>query len=74
MMDCNAATRNVPPWFVWGRGVGNTAADCREYHSRGDRYLGYTQAESVPVTNFPCKDFVMHKNGKVCKNGRFIDY
>ena len=36
--------------------------------------LGYTQAESVPVTNFPCKDFVMHKNGKVCKNGRFIDY
>ena len=43
-------------------------------NSRGDRYLGYTQAESVPVTNFPCKDFVMHKNGKVCKNGRFIDY
>ena len=39
----------------------------------GDR-SGYTQAESVPVTNFPCKDFVMHKNGKVCKNGRFIDY
>ena len=24
MMDCNAATRNVPPWLVWGRGVGDT--------------------------------------------------
>ena len=49
--------------------------NCRyDSDSRGDRYLGYTQAESVPVTNFPCKDFVMHKNGKVCKNGRFIDY
>ena len=45
IIDCNAATRNVPPWFVWGRGVGNTgcrlsgcllpivgntAADCRD--------------------------------------------
>ena len=44
LQRCNAATRNVPTWLVWGRGVGNagwrlseyllpivgnTAADCR---------------------------------------------
>ena len=24
LQRCNAATRNVPPWLVWGRGVGDT--------------------------------------------------
>ena len=30
-MDCNAATRNVPPWLVWGRGVGDTCWRLSEY-------------------------------------------
>ena len=29
-MDCNAATRNVPPWLVWGRVSGIPAAVSRD--------------------------------------------